>query len=372
MFSHNSEEQRGSSLGSLNETAIHFSEKASTERKTLTWYPPIRLALVVSAIAGAGMLPSAVYADVITVQAATFEVTAAGGIPILSPGTVSGFGCNPNPVEGGCESSKASIAYNNGTVAGANSGMTSGGIAVANASGFGSATFFFDVLGPSNVLVPLIITASGSTSASGPEAVDQVQVSFAGGQFYACSGTGPEVAACGSASSSFSGSKSFSLESNLLSDVEVTISGSSTGGTGGFSGMVDPMITIDPNFAIANEFSLLFSPGVNPVPEPSGLTLALVLLALLSAMAAIKEIKARSTNQCPRPAVPDVTSFQPDSGSITPDHHNTVLSSIIWALLRHFSVRRSHNYVSARAKSTRLPSHGAQPAVLLGRAPHLR
>lgn len=213
----------------------------------------------------------------ITVTAATFEVTAEGGTPISTPGTVTGTGTTTGP-EGGSESSSATLSYNNGEVTGSVNGSTSGGVDVANASATATATIYFYADGPADTLVPLILTAEGNTTplASGPEAVANIQVEWAGGAFYACSGTGPEEAACGSEPTAFSGTQDYSLTSDTLSDYEVTISGSSTEGTGSFSATLDPMITIDPSFPDAGEFSLVFSPNVGgpaSVPEPASLAL---------------------------------------------------------------------------------------------------
>jgi PEP-CTERM motif len=233
---------------------------------------PVTVALVLWMTA-----PTGYASPMFVVQAAEFEVSAEGGSPILYPGTVIGSGCTLGS-EGGCESSTASITYDNGGLSGYVNGSTSGGVEVANASADGSATVFFEIEGPASVLVPLIITASGTTSATGVEALGNIEVDSGGGSFLACSGTGSAVESCGSEPASFSGSQSFTLESNVLSDYGVTIGGSSTGGTGSFSAMVDPTVEIDPSFADAGEFTLVFSPNVS-TPEPS--TLALLSLGLL-------------------------------------------------------------------------------------------
>jgi len=223
-------------------------------------------------------LPTVVCASNVLVTQANFEITAEGGTPILYPGTVNGSGCTLG-AEGGCESSTALLAYIDGGITSSASGTTSGGVEVANASANATGTFFFEVVGPPDVLVPLIITASGTTAASGPEADGSVQLYFAGGSFLACSGTGSAEASCGSEATSFSGSQSFSLTSNTLSDVELIVAGSSTLGSGGFSASADEMVVIDPTFVNGSEFSLVFSADV---PEPSTLPLVFVALAMLA------------------------------------------------------------------------------------------
>jgi hypothetical protein len=240
-----------------------------------------RFILPAAVILAAWMTASIGYASsLFAVPAANFEISAEGGDPILYPGTVTGAGCTLGS-EGGCESSTASITYNDGGVSGYANGTTSGGAGVANASGDGDAVVYFEIEGPAGILVPLIITADGTTSATGVEASSLIQVYFGGGSFLACSGTGPSAESCGSEPASFSGSQSFNLESDELSDYEVIVAGSSTEGTGSFSAALDPTVEINPSFADASEFSLVFSPNVS-VPEPSALTLgSLGLLGML-------------------------------------------------------------------------------------------
>lgn len=228
-----------------------------------------------AAIALAALTPAA---NANTVYAATFEISAEGGTPISHPGTVNGSGCNLGS-EGGCESSTASLAYSNGDITSSVSGSNSGGVAVANASAQTDGTFWFELVGPANVSVPLIITANGTTSANGPDTEGLVQIFFGGGSFYACTGAGNAASSCVSEPASFSGSKSYSLTSNTLSDVEVIVAGSSSLGSSSFSASADPMVVIDPSFVNADEFSLVFSADV---PEPSSLALLFIGLALLA------------------------------------------------------------------------------------------
>jgi hypothetical protein len=69
----------------------------------------------------------------------------------------------------------------------------------------------------------------------------------------------------------------------------VTIEAFASGGPGASGGSlaasasVDPIVAIDPAFARRDEFRLVFSDGVNPVPEPSAG--AAVLAAIASALA---------------------------------------------------------------------------------------
>jgi hypothetical protein len=75
-------------------------------------------------------------------------------------------------------------------------------------------------------------------------------------------GTGSAKGRCGSEPRSFSGSKSFSFASTVLSDIGITFGGSSAEGTGSYSAFVDPIVTIDPTFKNARGYSLIFSPNV--------------------------------------------------------------------------------------------------------------
>jgi hypothetical protein len=81
---------------------------------------------------------------------AIFSASARGGTPISFPGTVTGSECNPDPTQGGCGSSTASIAYSGGDVSAFVNGTSSGGIGAPSSASVG-ATFFFEVVGPPNV-----------------------------------------------------------------------------------------------------------------------------------------------------------------------------------------------------------------------------
>jgi hypothetical protein len=189
-------------------------------------------------------------------------------------------------MNGGTESSTGSITYyTNGVVTGYANGTTTGGNSPPNASAQGTATIYFEVFGPANVSVPLIITASGSTSASGVRAETSINVGYGAGSLLACSGAGQLAGACGSEPTSFTGSKDFNLTSDGLTDYNVTVTGNSTDGPGSFSATVDPMIEINPTFPDASEFTLVFSSNdVTPVPEPSSwILMSSVLVGILGA-----------------------------------------------------------------------------------------
>jgi hypothetical protein len=195
-----------------------------------------------------------------TVPPANPDLAAEGATSVDGYGTLRGAGCNGIAKDGGgCESSFASLKYHVGATQAAVKGHTNGGISVANSSATASVTYFFEVAGPPNVQVPLILSATGSTSAAGPNAVAFARVESGGG-LYACSGTGPAMASCGGAPASFSGSLAFMVTSRTLSDVLVTTSGSSTQGSGRFTAQaVAPAIVIDPSFPNAGAFHIVFS-----------------------------------------------------------------------------------------------------------------
>jgi hypothetical protein len=199
-------------------------------------------------------------------------VFAAPTIPILTLGTVTGSACTTGPT-GGCESSTATASYTGFDAMVSGRGSTIGGSGTANTAGSAVVTFFFQVEGsaPGVTTVPLIFTGSDSTSASGPSAAAYGYFQTPGGQVDSCSAAGSQVGTCGTLPSSNSGTLHYNATPMLLYDVEVTASGSASLGTGSWSASVDPKVEIDPNFAYASDFSLVFSPA--PTPEPGSLAL---------------------------------------------------------------------------------------------------
>jgi hypothetical protein len=215
----------------------------------------------------------------IEVQAANFELLAEGAKGSAAPGSLDGTGCEPGP-EGGCQDSHATLTYQDGQVTAMIVGSTSGGPATANSSSFASATVFFMVEGPaaSGQSVPLDFTAAsmgaGAPMASGVNAEADVQVSWSGGRFTACAGSGPSAASCKGQGTSFSGTQKGFGEIGVLSDYEVIVTGNASGGSGQYSAALDPSVVIDPTFPDASAYSIVFSPNVggsagSAVPEPS-------------------------------------------------------------------------------------------------------
>ncbi len=241
--------------------------------------------LSLAAVVAFAVLPSVARAD--SVPSASFSGSVSQSNASLSgPGTLNGALCSPG-AEGGCENSSVTLAYSGGTASASAGGTTSGGSGVPNAVAGGEVVFFFIVSGPANTQVPLIFTASGSTSASGFDASSQSQFMSPGGSFDACSESGsPGVCSNGSGGlepTSYSGQKLFSVSSNTLEDIEVIVAGGSTSGSGSWSASVDPTVEINPAFPDADEFTIEFSPNVAPanMPEPATWTLLVIAMAAL-------------------------------------------------------------------------------------------
>lgn len=212
-------------------------------------------------IAAAVMIAAGAFASKSNAQVplADIEVSAAGGEAILTVGTVTGTGCNGT---GGCESttSKAARSLNVST-----KGSTSGSDP-ANASGLAEITVYYEITGPvSGVTVPLVISGSASTSASGPDAEALAYIEYGDGQLYTCSSTikGP----CGTEPKSGSlDSVVFTNQvSNALYDLQVIVSGDSTDGTGKFSAKISGIsLAIEPTWLASNPgYKLKFSSNVH-------------------------------------------------------------------------------------------------------------
>ncbi len=164
--------------------------------------------------------------------------------------------------------------------------------ASANSPGAAEATtyidYFFAVVGPSGIDVPLIISASAAVSATTVGSVGTVQAIALLTLGFNDPTPVYTAEACldvhGSSclfSSSFSFLKTIMAtsnhEDNIQLSLNLTANPLAVGASAIVSGYIDPIITIDPTFLRAKEFSLIFSSGVGNsplalVPEPISLS----------------------------------------------------------------------------------------------------
>lgn len=270
------------------------------------------LALLALPVAAAAVtVPSAV---IMTEYLSSQHTYVVGSVP----GTFSGSGCYPgDTIEGvtseGCSSDELSLAYAGGaaaiTVAG--SGSTFGAVGGAGVIPFayGVVAFYYEVIGPGSVLVPVDFSATGSTAEdvvldsppfggenaanSAVTCADAIFGGYAGVQiggatFYAES-TNNGNPTCGTpaAPASFSGTAAGMAMSNTAYIVDMSVEGFAGGfqlSSADFSATVDPSVTIDSSFTTPG-YSLIFSADVTPptsVPEP---TTPMLILAALAAFA---------------------------------------------------------------------------------------
>lgn len=149
-------------------------------------------------------------------------------------------------------------------------------------------TYFFSVVGPDDVVVPVIISSNGGVS---PSIIGNVTRSFLSSNVgtplaaaellgQACQGVNCGSFGGNAPSFSYVGTKnivsnsrnSFDLLLDLIANTFVTGLTSEAG-----SGFIAAFLTIDPAFARAGEFSLAFSPGIGNPPAVTPLPAALPL-----------------------------------------------------------------------------------------------
>ncbi|MEP7299314.1 MAG: PEP-CTERM sorting domain-containing protein [Burkholderiales bacterium] len=180
-------------------------------------------------------------------------------------------------------------------------------IASADNEASARALWSFEILGPAGVTVPILIGGLYSASydgggyASGGLALGEDRFRMTYVMTFRCSSS--TTADCDSSNGNHS--QGFVLKQSALSGYETFISISAggvlrgdAGDLGTFNAMLDPLITIDPSFARASEFTLFVSPGaeaitVAAVPEPDSW---LLLLAGAATMAGV----ARRRQRAPR------------------------------------------------------------------------
>jgi len=142
----------------------------------------------------------------------------------------------------------------------------------------GSIQYHFSVVGPTNVLVPLIVTASGQLSGFSDANNNTAFLTFVTSESNLFAGTCLFANLnCTYGTDPLSVNAAMSTMSNYENGIFMTLS-LVANGTGSVSGFLDPIVQIDPSFDRASEFQLLFSPGVGNspfavVPEPGTLAL---------------------------------------------------------------------------------------------------
>ncbi len=169
----------------------------------------------------------------------------------------------------------------------------------ANNEASASAVWAFHLSGPANVIVPIVITGLYSASftdalgVSGGVALGEDRFRLARIFSFRCT----YLDSSGCDSSQGNRSQNFTLDANarsgvtnfILTSVGGSLFGTPTGHFGEFSAMIDPIISIDPSFARAGEFTLSFSPdaytAVAAVPEPETYALLLAGLAVVGTVA---------------------------------------------------------------------------------------
>ncbi|MBV8119693.1 MAG: hypothetical protein JO081_07125 [Alphaproteobacteria bacterium] len=188
-------------------------------------------------------------------------------------------------------------------VAAAN-GSNKGALA-PTASATASAEVFFEAIpragGSGGGIVHLVFTASGTTTAIGPEASIAFSEAFIpSGDFMACSASGAtEVDACGVLPTSFDVTQAFAISADVLFDFGVITTGSAQC-CGSFGATSDPNVGFDPAFNDAASYTLAFS--ADPPLSMSEPPVGSILIIGLAMLAAIRGLGRHSTSA--RPLLP--------------------------------------------------------------------
>lgn len=118
-------------------------------------------------------------------------------------------------------------------------------------------------------------------------------IDYPGGQFAA---RNYDAWGCYEGYFSFNESVTFNIEANTAQTISISLLSISQGSGEGFyynSYMyLDPLIVIDPSFQYWDQYRLVFSEGINPIPEPG--TLLLIGSGLIGLAGLRKKFRARS------------------------------------------------------------------------------
>ena len=155
----------------------------------------------------------------------------------------------------------------------------------------GRASYNFAVFGPSGYEVPILLSgASGITRSNGGGAsvFESVYVNGSGGLAFSqsCDG-GNYIGGCGGRTYDQGITLASSTESTFGDLGTVALEIDLGGYEGSASGFIDPFLMIDPQFAQAGQFHIVFAPGVTngggAVPEPAAWALMLAGFGLVGA-----------------------------------------------------------------------------------------
>jgi hypothetical protein len=262
------------------------------------------LSAVLAAALGAAALPTDAWATL--VPDASYEIAASAGpssnvaFPTLGIGSVSGtFDTVSGGVLVGTESSGATVDGAFITISGSSTGLSPVYLSTAMAI----SQFYYEVIGPEALIVPMLISASVSTSVFGgdPGGTD---TSVTARVVYTTDTGTEQLIACSSLSAinvcfPYPTADSlidhpFNVMSLALQEIILRADGGTNYSTSGssYSGTADPLVTIDPTWSLEHPgYSLVFSSNIasdtptNGVPEPQSYALVLTALALMRVLA---------------------------------------------------------------------------------------
>ncbi len=237
----------------------------------------------------AGMLPVDAWA--VSIPDAHYELGVSsqvepGGIvfPVFGVGSIGHTYCTPG---GGCETSSAVMNAPDMTISGNMYGL----IGTIPSSASGIIQYYYAVIGPADVSVPMLISASVSTSVFGGPPGGTVTGVTGRVVWTTGSGSGTESiigcstldpGGCNAGGGAYYPSSAsvvdhpFSVSANAVQQIALSLTGSAGYGTvtSYYEGSVDPLVNIDPAWLADNPgYSLEFSSNISTVPLPAAIWL---------------------------------------------------------------------------------------------------